>query len=73
MLGDNFDSFHMAGCERAKLAPMNAELVTKQGDVVERTSERCSRQIETLIILPGLIVSTFYEIKKGSQIYEELF
>ena len=57
-------SLYMAGCERVKLAPMNAELVTEQRDVVEKTSKCCSCQIETPIILPGLIVSTFYEIKK---------
>ena len=27
---------YMTGCERAKSAPMNAELVTKQGDVLEK-------------------------------------
>ena len=32
-------SLYMAGCERVKLAPMNAELVTKQGDVVEKNKQ----------------------------------
>ena len=36
LLGDNFLSMIMTGCERAKLVPVNAELVPKQDDVVEK-------------------------------------
>ena len=33
-MGDTF--LYMTGCERAKSAPMNAELVAKRGDVAEK-------------------------------------
>ena len=55
-MGDTI--LYMTDCERAKSAPMNAELITKQDDVIEkpRASAVHSRQIETPTILAGLIV-----------------
>ena len=39
-MGDTF--LYMRDCERAKSASMNAELVTKQGDVVEKRRARAA-------------------------------